>query len=204
MLVVDTLTRPGLAPASLEVAAGECVILTGPSGSGKTLLLRAIADLDPADGSVRLDGRERAAMSGPAWRQRVRYVATEAGWWADGVGAHFPDAAAARPLLADLGLPDALAWPVSRLSTGERQRLALARALADAPMVLLLDEPTSGLDPAATDRVEGILRGRLADGVAILMISHDPEQARRLGHRRLTMADGRLAAAVAVAAAATP
>ncbi len=193
MLVVDALTRPGLAPASLTVAGGECVILTGPSGSGKTLLLRAIADLDPTAGTLRLDGVPAAAMTGPAWRRQVRYVATDAGWWADSVGAHFPDPAGARPLLADLALADALDWPVARLSTGERQRLALARALVDGPAVLLLDEPTSGLDPAATARVEDILRGRLAAGVAILMISHDADQARRLGQRWLSMTDGRLA-----------
>lgn len=194
MFVVDSLSRPGLQPASLTVDAGECVILTGPSGSGKTLLLRALADLDPAEGRVTLDGIDRREMSGPAWRRRVRYLATDAGWWAERVGDHFADPAAARPLLADLGLPDALEWPVSRLSTGERQRSALARALADEPAVLLLDEPTSGLDPASVERAEAVLKRRLAAGAAILMVSHDPGQAGRLGHRRIAITGGRLGA----------
>lgn len=175
--------------------AGELVILSGPSGSGKTLLLRALADLDPADGGVSLNGRPRAAIPGPQWRARVRYLATDAGWWKARVGEHFSDTDAVLPLLEALGLPAyALDWQVARLSTGERQRLALIRAFAGAPEVLLLDEPTSGLDTESVGRVEALLTARLAAGAAILMVSHDPAQVRRLGHRRLGMANGRLQA----------
>lgn len=193
MLTIRGLTRPGLSPVDFELAGGECVAVLGPSGGGKTLLLRAIADLDPNEGELSLDGESRAGMSGPEWRGRVSYLSSEPGWWAERIGAHFADAAAAMPLLAGLGLgAEALDWTVARASTGERQRLALARTLARTPEVLLLDEPSSGLDPAATEMVETMLRERLAAGVAILIATHDPAQAGRLARRRLIVEAGKV------------
>ena len=79
MLRVVDLIRPGLGPISLHVDAGECVSVAGPSGAGKSLLLRTIADFDPAGGEVTLDGAVREAMPAPAWRRQVMYVATEPG-----------------------------------------------------------------------------------------------------------------------------
>lgn len=193
MLTIRGLTRPGLSPVDLELAGGECVAVLGPSGGGKTLLLRAIADLDPNEGELSLDGESRAGMSGPEWRGRVSYLSSEPGWWAERIGAHFADAEAAMPLLAGLGLgAEALDWTVARASTGERQRLALARTLARMPEVLLLDEPSSGLDPTATEMVETMLRERLAAGVAILIATHDPAQAGRLARRRLIVEAGKV------------
>ena len=87
---------------------------------------------------------------------------------------------------------EAASWPVARLSTGERQRLALLRAIARAPRVLLLDEPTSGLDTDSVARVESLLLDQLAHGVGILMVTHDPAQANRVGTRHMRLADGRL------------
>ncbi len=198
---VRALVRPGLASASFALARGVCLVLTGASGSGKTLLLRALADLDPNDGIVTLGGTSRAAIAAPEWRRRVVYVGAEAGWWAACVGDHFIDRAAATPLLAALLLPEAaFDWPVSRLSTGERQRLALARSIALAPEVLLLDEPTSGLDPEAVHAAEALLRRELARGVAIVMVTHDRAQAERLADVRLFMDHGVLAAAEEAAA----
>ena len=195
MLSVHALRCRGLAPAAFDLAAGECVAVSGPSGAGKSLLLRALADLDPNEGDVRLDGVPRAAVPAPLWRRRVAYVPAESGWWADAVGAHFRDWSAALPLLGPLGLPAACrAWPVLRLSTGERQRLALARALALRPRVLLLDEPTSGLDPGARDAVERIVAGRLRDeGAGALWVTHDAAQAGRVASRRLVVEGGRVA-----------
>ncbi len=205
VLIVHRLTRPGLEPVDLELAAGQCVAVRGPSGAGKSLLLRAIADLDPNDGSVRLDDDDRDAMPAPVWRRRVTYVATESGWWMDVVGAHFDDRLAATDLIERLALPaDAVDWPVSRLSTGERGRLALARALLCEPRILLLDEPTSGLDDDAAAAVETVLRERLADGAGILLITHDAAQADRLAGRRLWMRDGRLSDLEPGAAAGMP
>lgn len=193
MLSVRDLRRPGLGPVSLEIADGAGLALTGASGSGKSLLLRAIADLDPSEGSVSACGVDRDQVPAPDWRRRVGLVPTESGWWTDRVGDHFADPAAAAPLLTALGLPDgAFGWPVSRLSSGERQRLALARALALAPPVLLLDEPTASLDAAATAAAEGLLRRRLADGVSILLVTHDPGQSRRLGFPLRVLRDGRI------------
>jgi len=134
---------------------------------------------------------DRDRMPAPQWRRLVAYVPSESGWWADGVADHFADPGAAAPLLARLGLEaEALGWPVSRLSTGERQRLALARALALDPRLLLLDEPTSGLDPDAVERVEAIIAERLALGAAALFVTHDARQGRRVSSRHLAMRDG--------------
>ena len=141
---VRDLARPGLQPSSFELARGECLAVRGRSGSGKTLLLRALADLDPTVGEISLDGRARDEMSGPQWRASVGYLAADAGWWADRVGDHFEDWPALRASAAALLLPGAIGEAmVDAISTGERQRLALLRAVERAPRVLLLDEPTS-------------------------------------------------------------
>ncbi len=195
MLSVRNLAVPGLAPIAFDLDAGECVALSGPSGSGKTLMLRALADLDPNEGEVVLDGEVRESVPGPAWRRRVCYLAAESSWWADTVGDHFPDRAAARALLPELKLaPEFLDRIVATASTGERQRLALARVLLLAPKVMLLDEPTSGLDDEAAACVERVLVERLAGGGAILLVTHDADLAGRLGKRRLRIVNGRVEA----------
>lgn len=188
-----------LVPVSLSVGAGELVFVSGPSGSGKSLLLRAVADLDPHEGEVWLGSESRSAMSAPSWRRRVALLPAESFWWADAVGEHFPDRGA-RPsadldrLLADLGFePEVRAWSVSRLSTGERQRLALVRLLAQRPEALLLDEATANLDPVNRGRVELAVQAyRTARDAAVLWVSHDPQQWERLGGRQLAIRDGRL------------
>ena len=182
-----------LAPVSLDLAAGECAAITGPSGSGKSLLLRQVADLDPGHGEVELDGAPRSGMRGWQWRRQVTYCQAEAGWWDDRVARHFADRTLATELLLRLGLaPEKMDALVQELSTGERQRAALARALAQAPRALLLDEPTAALDPEATARVEAELRSYLEGGAAILMVTHNPEQARRMGRRGWSMEQGKL------------
>lgn len=192
MLQGSRLSVGPIGPLSLQIATGECVVLTGPSGSGKSRLLRALADLDPNEGDVCWKEIERNAIPAPAWRRMVGYLPSESGWWADRVGAHFP-ARDAGGLLAALGLaPAALEWGVRRLSTGEKQRLALARLLACDPEVLLLDEPTSALDEESTTLVETVLRERLAAGVAILLVSHNRAQADRMADRRLSLEAGQL------------
>ena len=191
LLTVHGLRRTGIDIPDFELAAGEVVAVLGPSGSGKSLFLRALADLDENEGDIRLNGEARSSMAAPDWRRRVSYVASESGWWDDGVAAHFTDWEAAAPLAGRLGLPaEAGSWPISRLSTGERQRLALVRALVQEPDLLLLDEPTSGLDPDTEKATEEILAERLAGGTAILFSTHDVDQAGRLAGRCLRFAKG--------------
>lgn len=180
-------------PFDIEVPAGGCVAITGPSGSGKSLLLRMVADLDPHEGEALLDGIACSAMPAPEWRGRVAYVAAETGWWADGVAAHFTDLAAARALADEMGLKaELLDGPLLRLSTGERQRVALMRTLLNHPSVLLLDEPTGALDETATARVEAVLARTMAAGTAILLVTHNPAQAARMAARRYVMDAGKL------------
>ena len=191
MLQVRDLCTAVLKPACLALSAGECVAVRGSSGAGKTLLLRAIADLDPNQGVVTLDGRDRSTIPGPEWRRLVGYVPAEPGWWAETVGEHFHDWAAANALVRELGFSEETqSWPISRLSTGERLRIALARALTVRPKVLLLDEPTAALDAALAAAVESLITFRLRSGVAVLWVTHDPAQARRIARRQLVVEAG--------------
>lgn len=174
----------------LTVETGECVALSGPSGAGKTLLLRAICDLVPHWGTVFLDGTAAEHVSPWQWRRRVGMLPAESRWWYDTVGPHFPQA---RPdMLERLGFqPDVMDWEVGRLSSGERQRLALLRLLANRPAVMLLDEPTANLDAAAMARVEAVLEeDRKERGTGLLWVSHDAAQIRRVARRSLVLAGG--------------
>ena len=202
MLRVDYLTVAGLPPVSFEVAPHECLAVEGPSGAGKTRLLRAIADLDAADGFVYLDGEERREVPAPEWRRRVRYASAEPAWWAPRVREHFPAAAKLERLVLSVGLePKLLDRPISELSTGERQRLGLVRAVADEPRVLLLDEPTSALDAQATALAEELIRFQILAGRMVVLVSHNSGQVVRLAHTRLRLpGNGRAAVVERVAA----
>ena len=195
LFVVEELWRPGLEPVSISVSAGKCVAIVGTSGSGKTLLLRAIADLDENVGTIRLNDWFRTEISAREWRRQVCYVPSESGWWHDRVGDHFEDKDSLADLLCRLQMPeDCINWPVQRLSTGERQRLGLARALLLKPRVFLLDEPTSGLDEENTLIVETVLREQMAAGAMIILVSHNNAQARRMANTCYQMECGKLTA----------
>lgn len=188
MLTVSGLHGASTRPISFDLDLGECLAVQGPSGAGKSLLLRAIADLDPARGEVFLNGRPRGEFTGPQWRHRVGYVPAEPGWWADVIGQHFNADGTVMALMSRLGLDRSLLdKPVIQASTGERARLALIRALAVGPQVLLLDEPTSALDQARTFAVEDLIAERTAKGLAVVWVTHDPEQAKRISKRCLTV-----------------
>jgi ABC-type iron transport system FetAB ATPase subunit len=192
LLQVRDLRRPMLGPLSFEVHAGECVCISGPSGTGKSQLLRAIADLDPHEGEVWLEGEPARSIKPHRWRNRVGLLPPESHWWLPTPGGHFADEV--NLPAGELGLADDIMdTPVERLSSGEKQRLALLRLLANRPRVLLLDEPTANLDPANTARAEAMItRFRESTGAAVIWISHDPDQVARVGCRALRLADGRL------------
>lgn len=192
MLSLRNLKPRGLEQIDLTLDNGQCLAVAGPSGAGKTVLLRAIADLDDNTGDAATATMVRSQVAAPVWRKAVAYVPAESGWWADHVGDHM-ERTAAVALLDHVGLSAAcLDWSVSRLSTGERQRLALVRALTHDPDVLLLDEPTSGLDDDTTEMVETLLAARKAAGTTIMIVTHDTDLAARLGDHHAHMENGRL------------
>ena len=192
-LTVTGLIYHHLGPFDLTIGAGEIVSLSGPSGAGKSLLLRALADLDPHDGEVLLDGQSAQVWPAPQWRRRVALLPAESQWWHDTVGEHLQKPVAPE-ILAALGFDNqVMDWSITRLSSGEKQRLAILRLLQNRPEVLLLDEPTANLDPENAKRVENIfLNYQREQGTAILWITHDLDQGRRLGGRHYRIENGRL------------
>lgn len=190
-LRVRGLLLRGLGPFDLDVAAGGCVAIGGPSGAGKTMLLRALADLDDHSGEVFVDDTECRRVDAPSWRRRVAMLPAESAWWRDTVDGHFVVDAAT---LARVGLPaQAATWAIARLSTGEKQRLAVLRLLANRPSVLLLDEPTTNLDRASVAHVEELLgEYRRSADAAVVWVTHDSIQAARVADRCLTLSNGSL------------
>jgi ABC-type iron transport system FetAB ATPase subunit len=194
-LQVRNLQSPLAGPYSFDLAAGQCITVAGPSGSGKSLLLRLLCDLDPNSGEILLDGTPRSTISAPLWRSQVLYQPAEPAWWLPTAGAHFKPGQIPRmeALLPQLQLaPALLEHDISRLSTGERQRMALIRSLACDPKVLLLDEPTAALDPEAVAATEALLHREVANGLSLILVTHSAQQARTLGHRHMTMRERRL------------
>lgn len=193
LLEVSGLSGLAGGPYDMNVMAGECVVISGVSGVGKSLLLRMIADLDENTGNVSLHGISREAMPAPQWRRQVIYNPAESGWWAERVRAHMRSPADALPLLPVLGLDERLLdAPVSQLSTGERQRMALIRAIIRKPLVLLLDEPSSALDESTALRMERLLASLAASGMGLVVVTHNEAQAQRIASRRYLMSTGKL------------
>ena len=183
-----------LSGVDLRVGPGEVVCLSGPSGSGKSRLLRAIADLEPHDGDIALGETAQSTVPAHEWRRAVMLVPADSQWWLERAGEHFQ-----RPMpeaIEAVGLEAAAAdWPVSRLSTGEKQRLALIRGLSFEPAALLLDEPTANLDEESTARVERWLSDVIAaDRLPTIWIAHSLEQIRRVADRHLAISDRTLEA----------
>ena len=194
LLQINRLRRLMIGPVTLVVDEGDCLSVSGASGSGKSLLLRAIADLDPHEGQLLLQGEPATDMPANAWRTRIGLLPPESSWWLPQVKDHFHNG---MPVPLDhIGLSgDLLEQPVARLSSGEKQRLALMRLLSNRPQVLLLDEPTANLDPINTGRVEAVIAEYLrAYQAAAIWVSHDPEQVARVANRRYEMCDGNLQA----------
>ncbi len=175
-------------PYSIDIEPGECIGLTGKSGVGKTQLLRAVADVIVHGGDCFLDGKSCLSWTPPAWRKTVAMVPAESFWWYDTVGAHFTHIdmeGEAVKLLKKLGFSsEVMGWQISRLSTGERQRLSLVRTLITRPCVLLLDEPTSALDKKMARIVEEMIAEICSlNNTVCLWVSHDLEQLFRVSTR---------------------
>ncbi len=184
-----------LRDVTLSIDAGSPTILLGPNGSGKTSLLKlAMGLLAPVAGRILYAGRETVSSSRHAFvfqkpvmlrRTAARNVA-----FALKAAGRAPEAATVARLLSVVGLGPLAERPARRLSGGEQQRLALARALARDPEVLFLDEPTASLDPFATKSVEDIITRTAKGGVKIVMATHDLGQARRLAGDIVFLANG--------------
>jgi tungstate transport system ATP-binding protein len=184
---------------SLTLAPGAPTILIGPNGAGKTTLLRlAMGLIKPARGRLTWGGRaditpalcaivfQRPVMLRRSTAGNIHYALAAAGV------PHETRAARCAELLALVGLTDLANRPARRLSGGEQQRLALARALAKNPAVLFLDEPTASLDPAATKAIEDVVRAVAARGIKVVMSTHDLGEARRLAGEIVLLHRGRV------------
>jgi tungstate transport system ATP-binding protein len=184
---------------SLWIAPGAPTVLIGPNGAGKTTLLRlAMGLIAPNSGQVSHGGRSGV----PPTRRAIvfqrpvmirRSAAANIGYSLATTGlARNLRPARITELLELVGLAGLGGRPARRLSGGEQQRLALARALARDPEVLFLDEPTASLDPAATKAIEDVIRAVAARGIKVVMATHDLGGARRLAGEIVLMHRGRV------------
>ena len=200
----DNLVLKGI---DLEVADKEVVVIIGPSGSGKSTLLRSINYLDvPSKGKISIDGKELSASD-------INRVRAEVGMVFQRFNL-FPHMTVldnitlaprkvrkttreeaekdARMLLEKVGLADkAEAYP-EQLSGGQQQRVAIARALAMKPRLMLFDEPTSALDPEMVKEVLDVMRSLAAEGMTMVIVTHEMGFAREVGDRLLFVDDGRI------------
>jgi len=205
-IVVDQVTRTfgavaALRGVTLELSAGHIFMLEGENGAGKSTLLSVLATiLKPTLGRVIYEpiGEELEQV-----RPELGWVSHESLCYRELTGRENVELAARA-----YGVVDPTAWerardrvdarafaerPVRLLSRGQRQRIALARALVHAPSVLLLDEPWAGLDTKSSDLLERALVAERDKGTLVVVSSHAPEQAERLGARRIRLAGGRIA-----------
>lgn len=185
-----------LNPLNLRLK-NEFICLSGPSGSGKSLLLRAIADLIVHQGEAYLDEQKCSEINPVQWRKWVGFLPAESSWWMDTVGDHFSERN--NPYISLLNLPaDCLEWDVARCSTGEKQRLAIARLLSHQPKILLLDEPTASLDPDSVKLVELLIKNYVDEFKAsVIWVSHDASQRKRLCQRELQIKDNKISEVMA-------
>lgn len=195
---------------SFEAAAGEMVAITGPSGSGKTTLLNMLGCLDnPTSGSLEVAGRSvfggsrelserdltviRRELFGYVFQKfyLIPTLTVEENILLPGAFYKAPGAKEAHDVMKLLGIERRRSHLPGELSGGEMQRVAVARALINAPRVLLADEPTGSLDSRRTEEIREILRGLTRQGITVVMVTHNPELA-RAADRRLEIRDGRV------------
>jgi iron complex transport system ATP-binding protein len=187
-----------LAPTDFRISDAELVCLVGPNGSGKTSLLHALARIGGPSGEVRIDGA-RPEDLGPARRRRLlSYLpaSRDIAWplAARDLVLLGADEAEADEAMAELELTAWAGRRVDRLSTGERSRVLIARALAPKPRLLLLDEPVANLDPLWQLRLMERLRAAIDSGRGAIVAMHDLDLAARYADRLVLMEGGRIVA----------
>jgi ABC-2 type transport system ATP-binding protein len=188
-------TRVVVDHATFDVGRGEIVALLGPNGAGKTTTLRMLAGLiAPSSGSISIGGVPLTRTTGGRLRTQIGFLTETPGLWdrltvvenlrvyAGLYSLPQPKRAVDRALEL-FELTDRASTRAAELSKGMRQKVALARALLHEPGVLLLDEPTSGLDPEITRSVRRLLEDRRAAGCAMLVSTHNLDEAERLADR---------------------
>lgn len=189
---IQALTYLDCGPINLQIETSEIIGLNGSSGSGKSRLLRSLADLDEHTGNVSLQSVDQHSTKAHIWRSKVALLSAETYWWLDTVAAHFKNYP--KQQATELGfVNDVSAWQVSRLSSGEKQRLGLLRLLENNPDVLLLDEPTANLDPENAQLFEDFVTNYIYKHPACaIWVSHDVEQLKRISQRQYKMQNGQL------------
>ena len=191
-----------LSSLDLEVQSGELVTIMGASGSGKTTLLRLINRLSEADsGNIFLNGRDIRDYNPTELRRKVGMVLQLPVMFKGSVSDNIAfgmklwgDDIDIKSLAKACGISgNLLSADAEQLSVGEKQRVCIARALANQPEVLLLDEPTSSLDAKSAEKIEELLLNlRKERNLTVLWVTHEREQAERIGGRRLILREGRL------------
>jgi putative ABC transport system ATP-binding protein len=190
---------------TVALRAGEVLAVVGPSGSGKSSFLRLLNRLDePTSGTVFLEGVDYRQLPPRELRRKVGMVTQRAFMFPGTVGENLSfgprqrgetlSDAQGEELLRRVGLPGYGGRDVANLSGGETQRVSLARALANSPVVLLLDEPTSALDDEAKSGVESLIREIIHESrLTCIVVTHDIAQAARMANRVMLLESGRAA-----------
>ena len=201
-LCLDRGGRSVLTDVSASFVRGAATAIVGPSGAGKTSLLRCLNRLEePHEGRVLLDGVDIREIDPPELRRRVGMIFQTPVIFEGGVRANLAyglngvDDAALAAALDEASLSRSfLERDSSALSVGQAQRVCIARALVRRPEVLLMDEPTSALDKDAAARIEKLIRSLADLGLAIVVVTHDLDQARRVAESGMLLVEGRVVA----------
>lgn len=182
-------------PFTFSVTEDNSLCIQGNSGSGKTLLLRALADLDEHNGEIHLGKNAQHETPAPLWRKNIGYFPADSLFWHETMVEYFQQYQDSfiHEVIGILKLEPLMHLPLNKLSSGEKQRFALVRLLANQPQALLLDEPTSHLDPDSVLLAEEIILGyQKAHLCPLILVSHNSEQCERMTRQRFVLRDRRL------------